>query len=109
MARAGKYTYDYPRPSVSVDIVITTHESRPRVLLIRRKKPPFAGSWALPGGFVEMEESLEDAARRELMEETSVDGGELTQLFTFGDPKRDPRGRVIRTLPKAGVKAGHVA
>jgi 8-oxo-dGTP diphosphatase len=95
MARPGKYTYDYPRPSVTVDIVIVTDEPKARVLLIKRKKAPYVGAWALPGGFVDMQESLEAAAKRELQEETGVNGGELTQLATFGDPKRDPRGRVI--------------
>ncbi len=90
-----KYTYDYPRPAVSVDIVIVTKEPRRRVLLIRRKNEPFAGNWALPGGFVEMEESLEKAAQRELFEETGVKTKNLEQLQSFGDPDRDPRGRVI--------------
>ena len=61
-----KYTYDYPRPSVTVDIALVTMEPRPRILLIRRKHPPFGGMWALPGGFVEMDETLEASARREL-------------------------------------------
>jgi 8-oxo-dGTP diphosphatase len=95
MAQTGKYTYDYPRPSVTVDIVIVTSEPTPRVLLIRRKKAPFAGCWALPGGFVNMDESLEAAAQRELREETGVAAKKLVQLHAFGEPRRDPRGRVI--------------
>lgn len=90
-----KYTYDYPRPSVTVDMVIVTREKKPRVLLIRRKHPPFVGKWAIPGGFVEMEETLEAAAQRELFEETTLRALKLEQLHTFGDPGRDPRGRVI--------------
>jgi 8-oxo-dGTP diphosphatase len=116
---AGKYTYDYPRPAVSVDIVIVTREAKPRVLLIRRKHDPFAGMWAIPGGFVDMDESLEDAARRELMEETGVRMRKLTQLHAFGDPRRDPRGRNIsvtylaqvnpeEVAPQAGDDAGEV-
>jgi len=90
-----KFTYDYPRPAVTVDIVIVTREKKPRVMLIRRKHPPFVGMWAIPGGFVEMPETLEAAARRELFEETCVRTAKLEQLQAFGDPKRDPRGRVI--------------
>jgi 8-oxo-dGTP diphosphatase len=90
-----KFTYSYPRPMVTVDVVIVTREKKPRVLLIRRKHEPFAGKWAIPGGFVEMPETLEAAARRELFEETSVRTAKLEQLHTFGDPGRDPRGRVI--------------
>jgi 8-oxo-dGTP diphosphatase len=87
---------DYPRPSVTVDLIILTiAENDLRVLLIRRKQAPFAGRWALPGGFVEMNESLEDAAARELKEEVGVERVYLEQLYTFGEPKRDPRGRVI--------------
>jgi 8-oxo-dGTP diphosphatase len=65
------------------------------VLLIRRKHEPFAGAWAIPGGFVDMDESLDDAARRELREETGIAVGKIEQLHTFGDPGRDPRGRII--------------
>ncbi len=84
------------RPSVTVDLVIfTIADNDLRVLLIRRKQGPFRDLWALPGGFVEMNESLEDAAARELKEEVGVENVYLEQLFTFGDPKRDPRGRVI--------------
>jgi 8-oxo-dGTP diphosphatase len=90
-----KFCYDYPRPAVTVDVVIVTKEAAPRVLLIRRKHAPYEGMWAIPGGFVDMDESLEDAARRELFEETGVRAGKLAQLHTFGDPKRDPRGRTI--------------
>jgi 8-oxo-dGTP diphosphatase len=99
----GKYTYEYPRADVTVDIVIVTREAKPRVLLIRRKNEPFAGCWALPGGFVEMEESLEDAARRELFEETGVKAKSLAQLAAFGDPGRDPRGRTISVAYLAEV------
>src|SRR5262245_39480682 len=98
-----KYTYDYPRPSVTVDMVIVTREKKPRVLLIRRKHSPFVGKWAIPGGFVEMEETLEAAARRELFEETTLRALKLEQLHTFGDPGRDPRGRVISVAYLAQV------
>ena len=90
-----KFIYDYPRPSVTVDIVVVTREPKPRVLLIRRKRPPFEGLWALPGGFIEMDETLEESARREFREETGLRAGKLVQLGTYGDPGRDPRGRTI--------------
>src|SRR6476660_8062009 len=93
-----KYTYDYPRPAVTVDVVIVTREPTPRVLLIKRKHDPYAGRWALPGGFVDMDEPLEDAARRELLEETGVRLARLEQLHTFGDPDRDPRGRTVSVV-----------
>ena len=87
---------DYPRPSVTVDLVIfTIAEDDLKVLLIRRGQEPFKGRWALPGGFVEIDESLERAAARELKEEVGVTNVYLEQLYTFGEPKRDPRGRVI--------------
>src|SRR5437763_1896412 len=69
-----KFTYDYPRPAVAVDIVIVTRKKKPRVLLIRRKHEPFAGMWSIPGGHVEMKETLEAADRRELFEETGMLG-----------------------------------
>lgn len=100
-----KFCYEYPRPSVTVDIVLVTREAKPRVLLIRRKHDPFAGFWAIPGGFVDMDESLEAAARRELMEEASVQADQLEQLYTFGDPQRDPRGRTISVVYLARVDA----
>src|SRR5436305_4241303 len=98
-----KYACDHPRPAVTVDIVVVTREKEPRVLLIRRRQPPFAGMWAIPGGFVDMDEPLEAAARRELREETGLSAGELTQLHTFGDPGRDPRGRTISVVFLAEV------
>lgn len=87
---------DYDRPSVTVDVVIfSLVEEDLQVLLIKRKHSPFAGMWAIPGGFVQMDESLEKAAARELAEETGVTDVYMEQLYTFGDPHRDPRTRVI--------------
>jgi 8-oxo-dGTP diphosphatase len=98
---------DYPQPSVTVDLVIfTIAEDDLKVLLIRRGQDPFKGRWALPGGFVDIEESLERAAARELKEEVGVTDVYLEQLYTFGDPKRDPRGRVISVSYFALVDAG---
>jgi 8-oxo-dGTP diphosphatase len=93
--KAKQFCYDYPRPAVTVDVLIVTPGPERRVLLIRRKHDPFAGMWALPGGFVDMDEALDAAARRELEEETGVRAGHLEQLQAFGDPGRDPRGRTI--------------
>lgn len=91
------YTYEYPRPSVTVDCIIfgLDESSKLKVLLIQRAKDPFKDRWALPGGFVDMEETLEEAALRELEEETGVKDLFVEQLYTFGAPDRDPRGRVI--------------
>ncbi|MCS7178720.1 MAG: NUDIX domain-containing protein [Anaerolineae bacterium] len=108
---------DDHRPMVTVDVVMfTLREDDLQVLLVQRRHPPFAGMWAIPGGFVDMGESLEDAARRELEEETGVRSVPLEQLGAFGDPGRDPRGRVItvayfalippdRVQPRAGDDA----
>ena len=86
----------YERPSVTVDVVtFTLRDHDLKVLLIRRKHPPFAGYWAIPGGFVQMDESLETGALRELEEETGVCDVYIEQLYTFGQPNRDPRTRVI--------------
>lgn len=91
------YTYEYPRPSVTVDIVVFGYSGRGslKLLLIQRGGEPFKGQWALPGGFVEIDEDLEASALRELEEETGVRDLFLEQLYTFGTPNRDPRGRVI--------------
>ena len=104
-------TYDariYDRPSVTVDVVIfSILEEQLKVLLIKRKSWPHEGMWAIPGGFVKMDESLESAAYRELAEETGVTGEQvyLEQLFTFGQPDRDPRTRVITVAYFALVSA----
>jgi 8-oxo-dGTP diphosphatase len=102
----NRYSYDYPRPALTVDLAIATREARPRVLLIRRNKEPFAGSWALPGGFVDENERLADAARRELEEETGVSVADLEQLYTVGDPGRDPRGWTVSVAYLARVDPG---
>jgi 8-oxo-dGTP diphosphatase len=104
----NKYCYQYPRPAVTVDVVIVTGAVKPQVLLIRRKQDPFAGMWAIPGGFVDMDEPLEAAARRELREETGVEPDRLEQLHTFGDPGRDPRGRTISVVYLAQVDVNRV-
>ena len=91
-----QYRYDHPHPAVTVDaVVFGVNADTLKVLLIRRGEAPFAGSWALPGGFVGPDEDLDTAARRELVEEAGVDIGYLEQLYTFGAPGRDPRERVI--------------
>ena len=90
------YTYDYPHPAVTTDIVIfTIRQDELKILLIKRALQPHKGEWALPGGFIMLEESLEEGARRELEEETGVKDVYLEQLYTFGQPDRDPRERVI--------------
>lgn len=90
------FSYAYPRPSVTCDaVVFTLRADDLAVLLIRRKEDPFKGAWALPGGFVNENESLERAAARELYEETGLSGMRLEQLGAFGDPGRDPRGHTV--------------
>lgn len=87
---------DYKQHSITADIIIfSIVDGSLKVLLIKRGIEPFKGKWAIPGGFVSVDESLEDAARRELFEETGVKNIYLEQLYTFGDVKRDPRGRVV--------------
>jgi 8-oxo-dGTP diphosphatase len=101
------FEYDYPRPALTVDIVVfTLQEDQLQVLLVQRGAEPFAGRWALPGGFVEVDESLEDAAHRELAEETGIQDAYLEQLYTYGDPGRDPRERVVTVAYFALVPTG---
>lgn len=86
----------YERPSVTVDLVlVSVVDAAPRVLVMRRDEPPFAGCWALPGGFVRIDESLEAAARRVLAEKARMTGAYVEQLYTFGALDRDPRARVV--------------
>jgi 8-oxo-dGTP diphosphatase len=97
------------RPAVSVDVVILTiFDDALRVLLVKRTHEPFQDMWALPGGFVRADESLEDAARRQLLEKTGVADIYLEQLYTFGDQGRDPRLRVITVAYYALVPVGMV-
>lgn len=80
---------------MTADVAVLRLEEIPEILLIERLSPPYEGMWALPGGFMEMEETLEEAARRELQEETGVKAGELIRFETYDRPDRDPRGRTI--------------
>lgn len=91
----GKYCYEYPRPALTTDVAVLRLEGVPEILLVERRDPPFAGMWALPGGFMEMDESLEASARRELMEECGIRAGEMIPFETYDEPARDPRGRTI--------------
>jgi 8-oxo-dGTP diphosphatase len=91
---------------LTTDVVLfTIQQERLKVLLVRRASEPYKGSWALPGGFVQEGESLAECARRELLEETGVDEAYLEQLYTFGDPDRDPRGRVVTVAYFALVRS----
>jgi len=90
------YTYQYPRPALTVDCVVFGIDGKTlKILLIQRDFEPYQGKWALPGGFVNMDETLAEAARRELAEETDIRNVALEQLSTFDKPDRDPRERVI--------------
>lgn len=93
------YTYNYPKPSVTTDCILI-HEinEKQHVLLIKRKHEPFMRKWALPGGFVEIDEDLLEGAQRELQEETGIVGINLHQFKTYGKPGRDPRGRTISVV-----------
>jgi 8-oxo-dGTP diphosphatase len=108
MGKAKKYCYEYPRPALTVDVVGLTDEAVPRVLLIQRKADPFAGRWALPGGFVDENEPLDAAARRELREETGIAADRLEQVMACGDPGRDPRGWTVTVVHQTVVKADAV-
>ena len=107
------YTYSYPRPAVTVDAILVS--KRNTVLLIERGREPYKGKWALPGGFIELDEELVTACRRELEEETGLRVGELTQFRAYGGVNRDPRHRTIsvvfysfldeESIPQAGDDA----
>ena len=89
------YTYKYPRPAVTADVVAVTREPEPKVLLIQRGGEPFKGCWAFPGGFMNMDETTEQCAKRELEEETGLVLTDLHQIGAYSKVDRDPRGRTI--------------
>ena len=107
MAKKGKYIYDWPRPMVSVDAAVFSFSgNRVKLLLIKRGNEPFKGKWGLPGGFVDIDEELEDAVVRELAEETGLVNVPLEQMHTFGNVGRDPRGRQITVVFTGIAKKG---
>jgi 8-oxo-dGTP diphosphatase len=104
------FTYTYPHPAVTVDcVVFGLDDGDLKLLLIQRSAEPFKGKWALPGGFVTPQESIDAAARRELREETGMSEPFLEQLYTFGEPDRDPRERVVSVAYYALVKLADYA
>ena len=102
------FSYPYPHPAVATDVVVfTIRDGRLSILLIRRANPPYQGDWALPGGFLDIDEDLDTCAARELEEETGISGLYLEQLYTFGATHRDPRER--RSDRHAGVQGRGVS
>ena len=89
------YTYKYPRPAVTADMIVLTDEPDPQILLIQRGDEPFKGCWAFPGGFMNMDETTEQCAKRELKEETGLEIEEVQQVGAYSTVDRDPRGRTI--------------
>ena len=89
------YTYKYPRPAVTADCIVITKEADAKVLLIQRGDDPYKGSWAFPGGFMNMDETTEQCAIRELEEETGLKVTELHQIGAYSKGDRDPRGRTV--------------
>jgi len=103
------HCYEHPRPAVTVDAAVLREPARGgrvEALLVQRGRPPFAGAWALPGGFVGIDEDLPAAAARELAEETGLRGLSLHQLGAYGRPERDPRGRTISVVYWGWLPAG---
>ena len=100
-----EYTYKYPRPTVTADCVVMTKEATPQVLLIERGADPYKGCWAFPGGFLNMDETTEQCAIRELGEETGLQVSELHQIGAYSKVDRDPRGRTITVAYLAIVDA----
>ncbi|OFX62122.1 MAG: NUDIX hydrolase [Bacteroidetes bacterium GWA2_30_7] len=93
------YTYEYPRPALTADcIILNKRQNSFKILLIKRKHEPFKDFWAFPGGFMEMDETIENSAKRELLEETGLKIENLKQFKTYSSVNRDPRGRVISVV-----------
>ena len=99
------YTYKYPRPAVTADCVVMTKEANPHVLLIERGFDPFKGRWAFPGGFMNMDETAEQCAIRELEEETGLKVSSIHQIGAYSKVDRDPRGRTITVAYLATIDA----
>ena len=100
-----EYTYKYPRPAVTADCVVMTKEANPHVLLIERGFDPFKGCWAFPGGFMNMDETAEQCAIRELEEETGLKVSSIHQIGAYSKVDRDPRGRTITVAYLATIDA----
>ena len=100
-----EYTYKYPRPAVTADCVVISKESEPKVLLIQRGNEPYKGCWAFPGGFMNMDETTEQCAIRELEEETGLKVSSLQQIGAYSKVDRDPRGRTVTVAYLARVDA----
>ncbi|NPA44928.1 MAG: NUDIX hydrolase [Chlorobi bacterium] len=106
MNKKAKFCYDYPRPALTVDCVLFSEINNEKsILLIQRKNEPFKDAWAFPGGFVDMDETTYDAAKRELKEETGIEINNLVQVHTFSDVDRDPRGRTVSVVYFSEVKS----
>ena len=103
------YTYKYPRPAVTADCIVITKEAEPKVLLIERGDEPFKGCWAFPGGFMNMDETTEQCAIRELEEETGLKVSEVHQIGAYSKVDRDPRGRTVTVAYLAIIDAPMVA
>ena len=99
------YTYKYPRPAVTTDCVVFTQEEEPKVLLIQRGNEPYKGCWAFPGGFMNMEETAEECAVRELKEETGLTVKQIQQIGAYSKVDRDPRARTVSIAYMAIVNA----
>ena len=100
-----EYTYKYPRPAVTADCVVITKETEPKVLLIQRGIDPYKGCWAFPGGFMNMDETTEECAIRELEEETGLKLSTIHQIGAYSKVDRDPRGRTITVAYLAIIDA----
>ena len=99
------YTYKYPRPAVTADCIVITKEAEPKVLLIQRGDQPFKGGWAFPGGFMNMDETTEHCAVRELEEETGLQLSKIQQIGAYSKVDRDPRGRTVTVAYLAVIDA----